>query len=283
MSIATLAALVAFCICSSASSAAKFDVISPLCASIQCGMAPRGLVADGNGNFFGTTLFGGAQNKGVIFEVSPRNSGRGYSYRVLYSFCSRPACLDGYQALSAMVVDTLGNLYGTTESGGIENGGTVFELRRTGRKLTFRILHSFCSTTRTCVDGAGPSGLSYRGAAENAPYDGISSLYGVTEYGGLNGPGVAYELTPNPGNAPWTEKVLYNFCSRPHCSDGRIPAHGVLADSNGDLWGVTLQGGSSDHGYCFAYLPDSRSGTRPSSICFVPSRTAQTAKIRLRH
>jgi uncharacterized repeat protein (TIGR03803 family) len=96
------------------------------------GADPRaGLIADGKGNLFGTTAFGGALDAGVAFRLSP-----GGMYRVLYSFCGKPGCSDGKRPQD-LIAGSDGNLYGTTAVGGGSGCGgigcgVVFKLQGTG-------------------------------------------------------------------------------------------------------------------------------------------------------
>ena len=83
-----------------------------------------GLIFDASGNLYGTTPDGGVNGKGAVFELSPQ-SGGGWSEQILYSLGYGP---DGSQPFGGLVSDTAGNLYGTTEYGGADSDGTVFEL-----------------------------------------------------------------------------------------------------------------------------------------------------------
>ena len=94
-----------------------------------------GLVADGSGNSYGATTFGGVNGGGTIFELSPVEGG--WSYSVLYSFT-------GHRGPSAtLTMSAAGNLYGTTESGGSNGRGNVFQLAgRMGRGAIPRCMTS---------------------------------------------------------------------------------------------------------------------------------------------
>ena len=214
-----------------------------------------GLLVDPSGNLYGTTSDGGAhKHGGTIFELSP--NGSAWTYSVLYSFCAVKKCADGHAPSSRLIVDTDGNLYGTTEDGGkdgdLSSGGTAFELvANAGRTAwTLKDLHDFCSEGgKKCTDGEYPYpgvNLTYAGAASGAPYDGVSPLYGTAENEGnskTNG-GVAYRLTPNGGT--WTDDVLYDFCARKKCADGKTPQSGMILDPSGNLFGMTFRGGQGD-------------------------------------
>src|SRR5262249_50663939 len=125
-------------------------VLYSFCAQAGCadGSNPRaGVVIDAQGNLYGTTFHGGAQNAGVVFKVTPAGS-----ETVLYSFCSQSGCTDGSHPQAGVVLDANGNVYGTTDTGGANGKGTVFKVTPAG---TETVLHSFCSQSR-CADGASP-------------------------------------------------------------------------------------------------------------------------------
>ena len=106
------------------------------------GNAPwAGVVFGAAGSLYGTTMYGGAYNSGTAFEVTPTADGR-WTEKVLYSFNNNDT--DGYQPEAGLIVDTAGNLYGTTDYGGAYGAGTVFELTPTaGGGWTEKVLHSF--------------------------------------------------------------------------------------------------------------------------------------------
>ncbi len=97
------------------------------CSESNCadGSEPdSGLILGTDGNFYGTTVSGGANNQGAIFQITPAGA-----YKVLYSFCSQPGCADGESSYSRLTQATDGNFYGTTsDGGGAGNGGTFFRL-----------------------------------------------------------------------------------------------------------------------------------------------------------
>jgi uncharacterized repeat protein (TIGR03803 family) len=86
--------------------------------------AQGGLVLGSDGNFYGTTLEGGANNHGTVFKITPKGT-----LTTPYSFCSQGGvCTDGSYPEAGLIQGTDGNLYGTTLQGGPNNGGTVFRL-----------------------------------------------------------------------------------------------------------------------------------------------------------
>jgi uncharacterized repeat protein (TIGR03803 family) len=197
-----------------------------------------GLVADAAGNLYGTTVEGGetatCKSCGILFELSPPSSSGGeWIETVLHTFSGSPN--DGEAPLGNLIFDSLGNLYGTTASGGASNSGTVFELSppaTQGAPWTETILYSFMGHP----DGQGPdSGLTV---------DAIGNLYGVTSVGGKHTEGTVFELSP-PGQSggSWTETILYSF-GKTRGEDGASPTGGVVFDKAGHLYGVTVSNGA---------------------------------------
>jgi len=182
------------------------------------GGVPEGdLVRDKQGNLYGTTLYGGASDDGVVFRLRP-----GGKEEVLHSFGGA----DGNAPGAGLIMDRAGNLYGTTSSGGANDDGTVFRLAPDG---TETVLHSF-----TGNDGAEP--------LSDLVMDGAGNLYGTAAYGGLPGYGVVFKLAPDG-----TETLLHAFRG----TDGREPFAGLVADGRGHLYGTTAWGGAYDSGTVF--------------------------------
>ncbi len=189
------------------------------------GAAPfAGLIQDTQGNLYGTTNTGGASGYGVVFKLD--SSG---NETVLYSFTGGS---DGGNPEAGVIMDAQGNLYGTTNGGGIvasERTGVVFKLDPAGNET---VLHSFTGS----ADGAAP--------IAGVIMDAQGNLYGTTFLGGntdsnrFNGPygaGVVYKLDP-AGN----ETVLHTFAGD---KDGGYPQAGVIMDAQGNLYGTTTYGG----------------------------------------
>jgi hypothetical protein len=188
---------------------------------------------------FGAAFGGGTGHfqAGVVYRLTPPSSGQtDWRQSVIYNFCAAADCSDGATPSSGLLLDELGNLYGTTsQSGaGFHGGGTVFELSRNAdRSWTFTLLHTFCEQTTSCKGGYDPFG--------QMTLDSTGNLYGLTAGGGTGGKGTAFRIKLNGASS--TLKVLYNFCSEPQCIDGADPGNGMVMDDAGNLFGTTSEGG----------------------------------------
>lgn len=183
-----------------------------------------GLTRDAAGNLYGTTIFGGAGTGcadgdlgcGVVFKVTPDGS-----ETVLYAFQGGN---DGAFPGASLISDSAGTFYGTTESGGPDNHGTVFKLSPNGAET---VLYAFGDGS----DGNSPMGLIESNGGE---------FYGITSSGGGqackgSGCGTVFQLSSN-GH----EKVLYAF----RATHGRDPESTLFLGPQGKLYGTTLEGGA---------------------------------------
>jgi len=227
--------------------AAQETVLYAFTGGVDGGSIQAGVIGDAAGNLYGTSFFGGPGGDlgyGVVFKVDTASQ-----YSAVYTF---PPPLDGASPDAGVIRDAAGNLYGTASSGGAGNAGVVYEVHVTsqGTRGHQTVLHAFTGG----ADGSDPQGGLIADAAGN--------LYGTTAYGGdLSGPacapssgcGVVFKLAPpaQPGGA-WTETVLYNFTGAP---DGAYPIAGVIMDSAGNLYGTTINGGTSGAGAVFKLAP----------------------------
>jgi uncharacterized repeat protein (TIGR03803 family) len=184
-----------------------------------------GVIRDAAGNLYGVTDAGGAYCCGVVYEIDTTGT-----ETLLYSFTGFS---DGDGPLSVLLLDSAGNLYGTTKAGGNEQCGgsgcgVVFELSpQPGRSWTESVLYVFCSLPN-CADGEKPlAGPLVRDAAGN--------LYGTTFFGGTADDGVVFKL-----DGSGKETVLHSFTGG---ADGGFPWAGLTMDSAGNLYGGATGGG----------------------------------------
>jgi uncharacterized repeat protein (TIGR03803 family) len=180
-----------------------------------------GLVMDAAGNLYGTTSIGGSSQLGVVFKMT--ESGQ---ETVLYTFAGGT---DGANPEASLLMDSAGNLYGTTYAGGAYGVGTVFKVTASGQET---VLYSFHGGT---TDGANPQASLIMDRAGN--------LYSTTNAGGAYGVGTVFEFSKNS-----QETVLYSFAGG---TDGANPVAGVTLDAKGNLYGTTSAGGTSAYGTVF--------------------------------
>jgi uncharacterized repeat protein (TIGR03803 family) len=196
-----------------------------------------GVNFDSTGNLYGTTSYGGAYNTGTVFALTPTVSGP-WKEKILHSFTGGS---DGRYPSGGLILDSIGNLYGSTFGGGIEISpcgsygcGVVFKLTPTSSgRWNERILYSFTNGS----DGLVPAG--------GLTWDSKGNLYG-TAAGGSGGYGVLFQLQPVWGGL-WRENTLFTFAG----ADGVGPAGQLIFDSSGNLYGTTEQGGAA--GTCTSY------------------------------
>jgi uncharacterized repeat protein (TIGR03803 family) len=190
---------------------------------------PAGLIQATDGNFYGTTFTGGANNDGTVFKITP--SGR---LATLHSFDGT----DGANPWAGLMQGTDGNFYGTTSAGGANSNGmcgsigcgTIFKITPGG---TLTTLYSFCSQSG-CADGDTP----YAGLIQAT--DG--NFYGTTLDGGsmITNAGTVFKITP--GRVLTT---LYTFCPQSPCTDGESPWAPLIQATDGNLYGTTYSGGAN--------------------------------------
>ncbi len=206
------------------------------------------LIIDAAGNLYGTTTKGGdpcnLDGCGVVFELSPNSDGS-WKETLLHSFTGGA---DGAVPMAGLILDTLGNLYGTTYYGGITGGcpsaggvgcGVVFELSPTAYGWKQTVLHAFTGGE----DGGNPTA--------GVTLDAAGNLFGTTTDGGLSscvvfysGCGVVFELTKRADGA-WSERVLHAFTDG---RDGATPTVGLTLGSGDNLYGATINGGNPNCG-----------------------------------
>lgn len=222
------------------------------------GSAPwSGLVRDGAGNFYGTTTVGGEYGYGMVFKVSKRGSG--WVLDPLYNFPNPEQGDDGAMPNAPVVLGPGNTLYGTTTTGG-GNQGIVFKLspqphvcETTSCPWIETILYRFTGG----ADGGNPYSPVILDAAGN--------VYGTTQGGGTAGLGTVFEVSPS--GSGWTESVLYSFTGLP---DGSQPESGLVFDTAGNLYGTTADGGAGNSGMVFELVPSGGGWTENILYSFGP-------------
>jgi uncharacterized repeat protein (TIGR03803 family) len=213
----------------------QFDVLHTF-ASGTDGAAPIARLMPGpQGRLYGTTSQGVSGGGGVFdLAATPKTFPRKETQ--LYAFAS-PG--NGYSPTSGdLTFDTAGNIYGTTTSGGIYNGGTVFKLTHVRSGWKESVLYNFGQVGDGSVPYAGVIG------------DAAGNLYGTTSAGGSAGDGTVFELTPK--GLGYTETILHSFQGQ---SDGLVPYSGLTADSAGNIYGAATDGGTAGGGTIFMLSP----------------------------
>lgn len=196
------------------------------------GASPNAVIRDAAGNLYGTTIAGGQTIFGTVFKLSPSGT-----KTILYNFQGGS---DGTEPHGKLLMDSKGNLYGTTEYGGnldvqcffMPGCGVVFRVTPTGQET---VLYSFNGEP----DGGQPlAGLTV------GPGD---SLYGTTAGGGMgfcnyetSGCGVVFKI-----DSALKETVLHSFSGN---ADGGVPEAPLTEDSSGNLYGSTTGVGASNDG-----------------------------------
>jgi uncharacterized repeat protein (TIGR03803 family) len=197
-------------------------------------------------------------------------------YKVLRSFTGK----NGLYPFGDLIFDGAGNLYGTTEEGGVHKFGTAFKLiPHANGKWTERVLHSFVDLPAAgglILDASGNLyGQVEDGVFKLAPNedgtwtesliasmrlnyandlisDAAGDIYGEEQLGGNFGYGKIFELTPN-SDGTWTENDLYSFDG----SDGKTPTGGLIFDAAGNLYGAAVTGGGPPNwGLIFKLTPN---------------------------
>jgi uncharacterized repeat protein (TIGR03803 family) len=220
----------------------KHQVLYSFLGGPNDGAGPiAGLVFDSAGNLYGTTAGGGSSSSGTVFKLA-RNSHGDWTESILYSFTGSNG--DGANPNTDLVLDSKGNLYGTTSGGGqyykgecYSGCGIVFRLTpNSNGTWTETVIHVFAGTP----DGGIP--------ASAVALDADGNIYGTTAYGGteqcwdylFTGCGSLYKLTLDSGGG-WTETLPYNF--HRYQGTARNPSGGFLLEKAGRIFGTSTVGG----------------------------------------
>jgi uncharacterized repeat protein (TIGR03803 family) len=173
-----------------------------------------GLVQGSDGNFYGTTSYGGTNgSNGTVFRITPSGS-----LTTLWSFTGGS---DGGYPTAALVQGSDGNFYGTAPGGGASGAGTVFRITPSGSLTS---LWSFTGGS----DGASPAAGLVQGSDGN--------FYGTAPGGGASGTGTVFRITPSGSLT-----TLWSFTGG---SDGASPAAGLVQGTDGNFYGTTSGSGS---------------------------------------
>lgn len=212
------------------------------------------LIADADGNLYGTTSGNGTLGAGTVFKLTPAAGHATWTLTVLYTFCSAgDGCNDGGTpvsgltyagAASGLPYDGTSPLYGTTSLYGRHGGGVVYMLEPQPGSWKETVLYAFCQEGGIgCTDGHEPRARPTLDASGN--------LIGTTHMGGANNKGTVYKLTPHPGQKSWNRTTLHDFCSAPLCADGLGPETEVFIDATGNIFGTMPTGGATDKGIIY--------------------------------
>ena len=195
---------------------------------------PNGpIVIDKAGNIYGSSGFGGSQNDGAVFKLTP--DGSGYAESVLYSI---PGGAGGQLPQAGLTIDKHESIYGTTMYGGNSAGycadggcGTVFKLTLGKSGYSERVIYAF-----TGADGNLPFGAV-------TVDDRTGAVYGTTYWGGAKGIGTLFKLTRK--GSTYTDTVVHSFTGK---GDGFLPEGTPLLKSDGTIYGTAALGGKDCHG-----------------------------------
>ena len=181
------------------------------------------VTVDRSGDVYGMTPTGGTYGVGTIYKLHPHAGS--YTFQVIHTFTGGN---DGATGSAGRMLLQHGRLFGAATAGGMYGSGVVFELTPTAvGEWDFRTLYSFHGQP----DGSFPYGALLR--------VGSGKIYGTTYYGGKNGIGSIYELSPRLVGE-WDGRVIYSFQTG---SDGNSPISNLVHDAAGNLYGTTSEGG----------------------------------------
>jgi uncharacterized repeat protein (TIGR03803 family) len=227
--VSALAVLVLAALCAAIPAyAQKYSVVYDLGNRTGDPIWPSGSLAQGtDGALYGQSTSGGAYGLGTVFKITPSGE-----MRVLYDFCPQAFC--GIQPQGGLTLRPDGHFIGTTQYGGLNGSGTIFDISQTG---SLTVLHSFTSST----DGDSPE--------EPPIYGADGHFYGTTPYGGGSKAscGTIYRISGAVGGFL---QVLHHF----HQTDGCQRATLVLG-ADGNFYGTTEIGGTFDDGVVFKMTP----------------------------
>jgi len=191
-----------------------------------------GMTIAPDGTMYSTTPDGGSTGAGVIFSM--KKTSKGWKQKVIQNLNGSS---NGGFPYEGLMMDTAGNLYGAAPTGGASGQGVIYRLSLTKKGWVETVLYNF-----TNQNGDG-SGLYWIDLIS----DKAGNIYGATSFGGTNGTGTVWELVYSKSKKTYSETILYEFGAN-GSGDGNNPYGGLAMDSKGNLYGTTLNGGSSNIG-----------------------------------
>jgi uncharacterized repeat protein (TIGR03803 family) len=206
----------------------NFQVLHTFAGGANDGGMPAGALILSGSTLLGVTQMGGLNNDGTVFSMNVNGNG----FQLMHSFGS--SALDGLSPLAGMTLSG-STLFGTTNSGGSKDTGTVFSLNTDG--TGFQVLHSFGSIAG---EGTRPeSGLTLSG----------STLFGTTPFGGADGFGTVFSMNTDGTGV----QLLHSFAIA--ASDGALPETDLRV-SGSTLFGTTPLGGANGGGTVYSMNSD---------------------------
>jgi uncharacterized repeat protein (TIGR03803 family) len=252
--------------------AGQLTVLHDFCLVYGCpdGANPPGIMQASDGNFYGVA---GTNTHSILFQITPSGT-----FTTIHTFCAQPDCLDGDGANAPPIQGRDGNFYGTTDSGGTEGGGVLYELTTAGN---YQVLHNFCSPEVQCPAGSLPNNIvqdakgnffgttigdgaifEFTSTGEYKVLDNPAfpverpgelqpillasdgNLYatsgGGTPQDGGNGLGTVFEISPKGMFTP-----LFVFCGCGSPPGGYSPAGQLFQGTDGNFYGTTMFGGET--------------------------------------
>jgi uncharacterized repeat protein (TIGR03803 family) len=216
----------------------SFPAATNSSGEIAYDLGPNDLAQGANGNFYGTTRRGGSNFSGTIFMISPSGS-----FANLHSFAAETTnssghvtSADGVTPTGALAQGNDGNFYGTTQYGGANGTGTIFQITTGG---AFTSLYSFSKSVA--------SSATTNGTVPNALVLGSdSAFYGTTQKGGLDNAGTFFKFTTT---GAFTQ--IYSFNGEAPANNPITPNGALVQGANGNFYGTSAFGGSQGGGSIF--------------------------------
>ena len=190
-----------------------------------------GVTLGAHGVIYGTTSFGGKDGDGTVYRL--QRSGSHWKETILYSFKGGN---DGQHPVGGVILDSAGNLYGSTFQGGANGGGTVYRLSHSSKGWKLTTGYSF--------------NPGFGGPYNKLTLDASGNIYGTTNGDGANNAGSVFKLRPK--NGAWEFTDLYDFTDG---TDGGLPYGALVLDAQGNIFGTAVVGGTDNQGVVFEIIP----------------------------